>query len=87
MHETGLPENNFTVNCTFDHNESIYTLHNEASHAMLSNVPNLLLLLRYCWCPSFLHNSIVCHFKSMLFSVLKKIIKVKKLIAMNIYCI
>lgn len=50
MHKTGLPENNSTVICTFAHNEAIYKLHNEASHAhieLLSNVPNLLLLLHY----------------------------------------
>lgn len=43
-HETGLPENNSTVNCTFAYNEAIYKLHNEASHAhieLLSSVPNL----------------------------------------------
>lgn len=48
MHKTSLPENNSTVSCTFAHNEAIYKLHNEASHAhieLLSSMPNLLLLL------------------------------------------
>lgn len=50
MHKTGLPENNSTVNCTFAHNEAMYKLHNEASHAhieLLSNVAKLTLLLHY----------------------------------------
>lgn len=87
MHKTGLPENNSTVNCTFACNEAIYKLHNEASHAHiepLRSVPNLWLLLHFSWFPYFPHNSLVFHFKNVIFST--KLMKVMKNIAISIYC-
>lgn len=50
MHKTSLSGNNAPVNCAFAHNESIYKLHNEASHAHtepMSSMPKQLLLLHY----------------------------------------
>lgn len=88
MHKTGLTENNPTVNCPFGHNEAIYIVHNEASHAHIeppSNAPNWLLLLYYSWFPSFLCISIVCHFKNKLFSVFKKILSKSRKVLLWVY--